>query len=159
MSDKSSHSLKVSHSLTLVILNNFCFHVYAQKSLSYSHTLSFSPFIIICLPKILDTRTEERMRNMVIHHENKVYDKALEDASWGLNAAGMLLYNEAIIMAGVPDLHTTLKVDVDFSKKVFFRVLRATKKRRFFKLKKVYLSVWGLQKSKFFSISPFMPDG
>ena len=32
-------------------------------------------------------------------HENKVYDKALEDASWGLNAAGMRLYNEAIIMA------------------------------------------------------------
>ena len=54
---------------------------------------------------------------------------------------------------GVPDLHTTLKVDVDFSKKkVFFRVLRA-KKRRFFKLKKVYLSVLGLQKSRFFSIS------
>ena len=68
-------------------------------SMLKSHTLSFSPFIIICLPKILDTRTEERMRNMVIHHENKVYDKALEDASWGLNAAGMRLYNEAIIMA------------------------------------------------------------
>ena len=38
-------------------------------------------------------------RCLVIHHENKVYDKALEDASWGLNAAGMRLYNEAIIMA------------------------------------------------------------
>ena len=40
--------------------------------------------IIICLPKIIDTRTEERMRNidsrrLVIHHENKVHDKALEE--------------------------------------------------------------------------------
>ena len=95
------HSLSLSHSPIhfLDMLKNFCFHVYSQKSLSYSHTLSFSPFIIICLPKILDTRTEEQMRNMVIHHEIKVYDKALEDASWGLNAAGMRLYNEAIIMA------------------------------------------------------------
>ena len=50
---------------------------------------------------------------------------------------------------GVPDLHTTLKVDVDFSKKSIFRVLRA-KKRRFFKLKKVYLSVLGLQKKQIF---------
>ena len=31
-----SHSLSLCHSLTLVILNNFCFHVYAQKSLSHS---------------------------------------------------------------------------------------------------------------------------
>ena len=37
-----SHSLTVSLSLTLVILNNFCFHVYAQKSLSHSHTISLS---------------------------------------------------------------------------------------------------------------------
>ena len=35
-----SHSL--IHSLTLVILNNFCFHVYAQKSLSHSLTLSLT---------------------------------------------------------------------------------------------------------------------
>ena len=28
-----SHSLTVSHPLTLVILNNICFHVYAQKLL------------------------------------------------------------------------------------------------------------------------------
>ena len=36
------HSLSLSHSLTLEMLNNFCFHVYAQKSLSHSHTLSMS---------------------------------------------------------------------------------------------------------------------
>ena len=28
-----SHTLSISHSLTLNMLNNFCFHVYAQKSL------------------------------------------------------------------------------------------------------------------------------
>ena len=37
-----SLTLTLSHSLTLDMLNNFCFHVYAQKSLSHSHTLSFS---------------------------------------------------------------------------------------------------------------------
>ena len=39
-----SHSvtLTVSQSLTLVILNNFCFHVYAQKSLTHSHTHTLS---------------------------------------------------------------------------------------------------------------------
>ena len=45
-----SHSLTVSLSRTLVLLNNFCFHVYAQKSLphylilsmSHSHTLPLS---------------------------------------------------------------------------------------------------------------------
>ena len=44
-----SHSLTVSHSLTLVILNNFCFHVYAQKSLSHSHTLSLSHFLTLSM--------------------------------------------------------------------------------------------------------------
>ena len=29
----------LSHSLSLDMLNNFCFHLYAQKSLSHSHTL------------------------------------------------------------------------------------------------------------------------
>ena len=34
MSDKSwEPELSLSHSLTLDMLNNFCFHVYAQKSL------------------------------------------------------------------------------------------------------------------------------
>ena len=32
----------LSHSLTLAMLNNFCFHVYAQKSLSHSHSLTLS---------------------------------------------------------------------------------------------------------------------
>ena len=35
-----SHTLSISDSITRDILNNFCFHVYAQKSLSHSHTLS-----------------------------------------------------------------------------------------------------------------------
>ena len=39
MSDKSWEPAKLD---TLGMLNNFCFHVYAQKSLSQSHTLSFS---------------------------------------------------------------------------------------------------------------------
>jgi len=49
-----SHTLTLSHShtlislshltlsLTLDMLNNFCFHVYAEKSLSHYHTLSLS---------------------------------------------------------------------------------------------------------------------
>ena len=36
------HSHTLSHSLTLDMLNNFCFHVYAQKSLSHSFDLSFT---------------------------------------------------------------------------------------------------------------------
>ena len=41
-----SHSLAltVSQSLTLVILNNFCFHFYVQKSLSHSHSFSLSHY-------------------------------------------------------------------------------------------------------------------
>ena len=43
-----SHTLSISHSLTLDMLNNFCLHVYAQKSLSHSlpltHCLTFSLF-------------------------------------------------------------------------------------------------------------------
>ena len=39
MSDKSWEPAKLD---TLGMLNNFCFHVYAQKSLSHSHTLSLS---------------------------------------------------------------------------------------------------------------------
>ena len=41
-------TLSLSHSLTLYMLNNFCFHVYAEKShshtlfLSHYHTLSFT---------------------------------------------------------------------------------------------------------------------
>ena len=47
MSDKSwgpdltlSLSQSLIHSLYLDLLNNFCFHVYAQKSLSHCHTLT-----------------------------------------------------------------------------------------------------------------------
>ena len=39
---KHSHSHTLSHSLTLNMLNNFCFHVYDQKSLSHTPTLSFT---------------------------------------------------------------------------------------------------------------------
>ena len=45
MSDKSwepDHSLSLSHLITLKMLNNFCFHVYAQKSLSHSLTVTLS---------------------------------------------------------------------------------------------------------------------
>ena len=39
--------LSLSHSLTLNMLNNFCFHVYAQKSLSHFHTLTLSHSITL----------------------------------------------------------------------------------------------------------------
>ena len=35
-------ALSIFHSLTLDMLNNFCFHAYAPKSLSHSFTLSFT---------------------------------------------------------------------------------------------------------------------
>ena len=38
----NQNTLSLTHSLTLDMLNNFCFHVYAQKSLSHFHTLSLS---------------------------------------------------------------------------------------------------------------------
>ena len=41
-SHSRSHTLSISHSLTLNMLNKFCFHVYAEKSLSHSLTLSHS---------------------------------------------------------------------------------------------------------------------
>ena len=37
-----SHTLSISHLLTFDMLNNFCFHVYVQKSLSQFHTLSLT---------------------------------------------------------------------------------------------------------------------
>ena len=37
---KNSLTLSISHSLTLDILNNFCFHAYAQNTLSHFHTLA-----------------------------------------------------------------------------------------------------------------------
>ena len=46
--------LALSHSLTLDMLNNFCFHVYAQKSLSHSLTLTHSHTISISHSITLD---------------------------------------------------------------------------------------------------------
>ena len=37
-----SHTLSISHWITLDMLNNFCFHLYPQNSLSHSITLSLS---------------------------------------------------------------------------------------------------------------------
>ena len=37
-----SHTLSISHWITLDMLNNFCFHLYAQKSLSHSHALTLT---------------------------------------------------------------------------------------------------------------------
>ena len=45
------------------------------------------------------TQSHLTSRRLVIHHKNAVFDKALDDASWVLNAAGMRLYHEAIVMA------------------------------------------------------------
>ena len=44
-----SHTLSISHSLPLDMLNNFCFHLYAQKTLSHSLTLSLSLFLTLTL--------------------------------------------------------------------------------------------------------------
>ena len=38
----STTKLALSHSLTFDMLNNFCFHLYAQKSLSHSHSHTLS---------------------------------------------------------------------------------------------------------------------
>ena len=47
--EKLSHPLTLSiiHSPALNMLNNFCFHVYAQKSLFHTHTLSLSQFFTL----------------------------------------------------------------------------------------------------------------
>ena len=42
LSHSHTVSYSVSYSLTLDMLNNFCFHLYAQKSLSHSHALTLS---------------------------------------------------------------------------------------------------------------------
>ena len=42
MSYKALFKYKPTYSLTLDMMNNFCFHVYAQKSLSHSLTLTLS---------------------------------------------------------------------------------------------------------------------
>ena len=60
--------------------------------------------IITILPKILDQRSKDRgnkslFRRMVIHNENPIYNEALKQASWYLNAAGMRMYNQAIVMS------------------------------------------------------------
>ena len=44
------------------------------------------------------TQSHLTSRRLVIHHENAVFDKALDDASWVLNSAGMRLYHEAIAL-------------------------------------------------------------
>ena len=51
---KNSHKLSLSHSPTLDMRNNFCFHLYAQKSLSRSHTLSYSHTLLISHSITLD---------------------------------------------------------------------------------------------------------
>ena len=59
-----SHSLTVSLSRTLVLLNNFCFHVYAQKSLSHSLTLSMSHTLTLSLSHSL---TLHMLNNFCFH--------------------------------------------------------------------------------------------
>ena len=60
--------------------------------------------LIMILPKILDHRNEERQKQiyssrLVIFHKNPKFRIALEKASWVLNAAGMRLFHEAIMMS------------------------------------------------------------
>ena len=56
--------LALSHSLTLDMLNNFCFHVYAQKSLSHSHTLSLFHSLTLSLSHSL---TLNMLNNFCFH--------------------------------------------------------------------------------------------
>ena len=50
----------LSHSLSLDMLNNFCFHLYAQKSLSHSHTL-------ISLSHLTLSLTLDMLNNFCFH--------------------------------------------------------------------------------------------
>ena len=49
-----SHTHSISHSITLDMLNNFCFHLYAQNSLSHSLTISHSHTLSISHSLTLD---------------------------------------------------------------------------------------------------------
>ena len=55
-----------SHSLTLDMLKNFCFHVYAQKSLSHSLSLSLSLFLTHTL-SISHSLTLDMINNFCFH--------------------------------------------------------------------------------------------
>ena len=84
--------LSLSHSLTLNMLNNFCFHVYAQKSLSHtlsishSHTLPLSHSLTLnmlnnfCFMSMLKSRCLKLKMSMVFFlHQcflagNQLYD-------------------------------------------------------------------------------------
>ena len=44
-----SHTLSIFHSLTLNMLNNFCFHVYAQNSLLIGEDVFFDTLLLITL--------------------------------------------------------------------------------------------------------------
>ena len=68
-----------------------------------SKTPSFHELILV-LPKILDKRSSERAqasvnRRVIFHHKVPEFDKALEQASWELNAGGMKAFYEALNMA------------------------------------------------------------
>ena len=44
-----SHTHSISHSITLDMLNNFCFHLYAQNSPSHFLTLTLSRYLTLTL--------------------------------------------------------------------------------------------------------------
>ena len=54
----------LSHSLSLDMLNNFCFHVYAQKSLLHSLTLSLSHYLTLSLSHSLSL---DMLNNFCFH--------------------------------------------------------------------------------------------
>ena len=67
MSDKSwEPDLTLSLSQSLIILNNFCFHVYAQKSLSHSHTISLSQCLTLTL-QLSHSLTLHMLNNFCFH--------------------------------------------------------------------------------------------
>ena len=66
------------------------------------------------LPKLLDKRTAEReqninLRRLVIHHPDPEFEKALQTASWKLNAAGMRRFHECLKMAEFKKPQMTLQ--------------------------------------------------
>ena len=58
--------LSLFHSLYVDMLNNFCFHVYAQKSLSHSNTSSLSQCLTLTL-SLSHSLTHHMLNNFCFH--------------------------------------------------------------------------------------------
>ena len=77
-----SHS--PTHSVSLNMLNNFCFHIFAQKSLSHSHTLTLSHSHILTL-------TLSQSFSLSLSHSLTLDN--VKGLSWSLAHAKQLLFS------------------------------------------------------------------